>query len=88
MVTSFATATAVALGGNLGGITSALLGLRPDVAAALRLDVVVPVKGFKRCVDYAQGFEFLYPAGAQSSGVKCTKHCQLGRGVTLAAAQY
>lgn len=46
-----------ALGGNLGGITSWLFGLdEGKLAAALRADIVVPVKGFKRCFDAAYGF--------------------------------
>ena len=51
------TATAVALGGNLGGVTSALLALDGGaLAGRLRLDVLVPVRGLKRCVDAANGF--------------------------------
>ncbi|KAI8475904.1 MAG: thylakoid-anchored PsbP-like protein [Monoraphidium minutum] len=58
-----ATAAAVALGGNLGGVTSGLLALDGGAAAGrLRLDVLVPVRGLKRCVDAANGFEFQYPA--------------------------
>lgn len=46
-----------ALGGNLGGITSWLLGLDGGkLAAQLHADVLVPVKGFKRCVDAANGY--------------------------------
>eukprot|EP00878_Enallax_costatus_P021444 GHUV01022696.1.p2 GENE.GHUV01022696.1~~GHUV01022696.1.p2 ORF type:complete len:175 (+),score=40.34 GHUV01022696.1:1250-1774(+) len=52
-----------ALGGNLGGISSGLLGLDGgQFAAQLHLDVLVPVRGFKRCVDAGNGFEFQYPA--------------------------
>lgn len=47
----------VALGGNLGGVTSGLLSLDGgQLAASTRLDVLVPVNGFKRCVDYGQNF--------------------------------
>jgi hypothetical protein len=50
-------ATGIALGGNLGGITSWLFSLDGgQLAAALRADIVVPVKGFKRCYDAAYGF--------------------------------
>lgn len=46
-----------ALGGNLGGCTSWLLGLDGGrTAAALRADVLVPVRGARRCVDYNYGF--------------------------------
>lgn len=46
-----------ALGGNLGGVTSGLLGLDGGEAAGkLRLDVLIPVKGFKRCVDAQNGW--------------------------------
>lgn len=63
-VASISTATVIALVGNLGGVTSGLLGLDGGAFAGdLRLDVIIPVKGFKRCVDYSQGFEFKYPAG-------------------------
>ena len=49
-------ATVVALGGNFLGVTSALLGRNPELAARLDLDVVVPVNGFKRCVDADNGY--------------------------------
>jgi hypothetical protein len=42
---------AVALGGNLGGITSFLLGLNGGASRSLKLDVVYPVQGFKRCLE-------------------------------------
>jgi hypothetical protein len=51
------TSAPTALGGNLGGITSFLLGLdQGQLAGQLKLDVLVPVQGFKRCVDYANGY--------------------------------
>jgi hypothetical protein len=54
---------AAALGGNLGGITSFLLGLdQGQLAGQLKLDVLVPVKGFKRCVDYQNGYGEALPA--------------------------
>lgn len=40
------------LGGNLAGVTSWLLGRDGGrFAAATRLDMLVPVAGFKRCLD-------------------------------------
>ena len=57
------TAAAVALGGNLGGVTSRLLALDGGATAArLRLDALFPVRGALRCVDAARGFEFTYPS--------------------------
>lgn len=51
------TAHLAALGGNLGGVTSWLFGLDGgQLAGQLHLDVLVPVRGFKRCVDAANGF--------------------------------
>jgi hypothetical protein len=47
----------IALGGNLGGCTSFLLGLDGGEAAGrLRADILIPVKGRKRCFDQAYGF--------------------------------
>lgn len=46
-----------ALGGNLGGVTSWLLGLDGgQLAGQLHADVLVPVLDFKRCVDAANGY--------------------------------
>ncbi|GAQ82276.1 psbP family protein [Klebsormidium nitens] len=56
------TGLAVTLGGNLGGVTSGLLGLNPEASRQLKLDTLFPVKGFKRCIESGQGFEFIYPA--------------------------
>lgn len=57
------TGLSIALVGNLFGVTSFLLGLDGGATARkLRLDALIPVKGFKRCVDYQNGFEFRYPA--------------------------
>lgn len=53
----------LALGGNLFGVTSFLLSIDGGkVASKLRLDTIVPVLGYKRCIDYQNGYEFLYPA--------------------------
>ena len=47
----------------MGGITSFLFGLDGGkLAAATRADIVVPVKGFKRCYDAAYGFGEELPA--------------------------
>ncbi|KAJ9516155.1 hypothetical protein QJQ45_024587 [Haematococcus lacustris] len=55
--------TLAALGGNLGGITTQLLGLDGGkLAERLQLNAVYPVRGLKRCVDGVYGFEFQYPA--------------------------
>ena len=56
-------AASVAVGGNFLGTTSRLLALDGGrTAARLHLDVLYPVRGFKRCWDSQNGFEFLYPA--------------------------
>ena len=58
-----ASAASIALGGNLLGVTSGLLGLDGgSFARRARLDVIFPIKGYKRCVDYQNGFEFIYPS--------------------------
>jgi len=55
-------ASIVAIGGNLGGITSLLLGFKPQISRDLKLDAVYPVQGYKRCIDTSNGFEFVYPS--------------------------
>ncbi|BBN11557.1 photosystem II oxygen-evolving enhancer protein 2 [Marchantia polymorpha subsp. ruderalis] len=55
-------ATLVALGGNLGGLTSAIFNTNPDFSRSVRADLLFPVKGFKRCLETSQGFEFVYPS--------------------------
>ncbi|GJP65728.1 hypothetical protein CLOP_g22591 [Closterium sp. NIES-67] len=52
----------LALGSNFLGSTSALLGTVEEPARSARLDVLFPIKGYKRCYDTANGFEFLFPA--------------------------
>lgn len=48
--------TPAALGGNLFGVTSWLLGLDGGrLAESSRLDVLVPVAGFRRCLDVQNG---------------------------------
>jgi hypothetical protein len=50
-------AAAAVLGGNLGGSTSALLAADGGGAARrLRLDVLFPVAGYRRCLDLQAGF--------------------------------
>ena len=34
----------------------------PALARSSRLDVLFPIKGYKRCVDYQNGYEFVYPS--------------------------
>uniref|UniRef100_A0A7S3QR45 PsbP C-terminal domain-containing protein n=1 Tax=Dunaliella tertiolecta TaxID=3047 RepID=A0A7S3QR45_DUNTE len=67
LVISGITATAVVLGGNLGGVTSVLLGLDDGrTARQLQLDALFPVNAeptpYKRCIDGTYGYEFTYPA--------------------------
>ena len=43
--------------GNLGGVTGRLLALDGGrLAGRARLDVIIPVGGFKRCADYENGY--------------------------------
>lgn len=80
MVVGGLTAAAVALGGNLGGVTSGLLALDGgELAGRLRLDVLVPVRGLKRCYDAANGF------GARPAG-SAGRSWLRGRGGAPAAA--
>ncbi|CAN0914189.1 PsbP domain-containing protein 7, chloroplastic [Linum grandiflorum] len=55
-------ASLVAVGANFGGLTSFLLGLSPDTGRNLKLDVVYPIGGYRRCIDTTDEFEFIYPA--------------------------
>ena len=48
---------AAVLIGNLGGTTSALLGLTgADTARRLHLDTLYPINGYKRCLDSQNGY--------------------------------
>ncbi|XP_061337993.1 psbP domain-containing protein 7, chloroplastic isoform X2 [Gastrolobium bilobum] len=49
-------ASLVAVGANFGGITSFLLGLSPNNGRNLKLDLLYPIGGFKRCFDTREGF--------------------------------
>ncbi|VVA96563.1 unnamed protein product [Arabis nemorensis] len=51
----------LAIGANFGGITSFVLGLSPEFGRHLKLDVVYPVGGYRRCIETVEGFEFIYP---------------------------
>lgn len=62
LLTGIGTASIVALGANFAGITSSLLGLSPDGARSLKLDVIYPIGGYTRCLDTNEGFEFVYPS--------------------------
>ncbi|MED6177138.1 PsbP domain-containing protein 7, chloroplastic, partial [Stylosanthes scabra] len=55
-------ASLVALGANFAGITSFLLAFSPENGRNLKLDVLYPIRGYSRCLDTNQGFEFIYPA--------------------------
>ncbi|XP_048615403.1 psbP domain-containing protein 7, chloroplastic [Brassica napus] len=52
----------LAIGANFGGVTSFVLGLSPEFGRNLKLDVVYPISGYRRCMDTVEGFEFIYPA--------------------------
>ncbi|KAK4359948.1 hypothetical protein RND71_022177 [Anisodus tanguticus] len=56
LLTGIGTASLVALGANFAGITSSLLGLLPDGARSLRLDVIYPIGGYTRCLGANEGF--------------------------------
>ncbi|XP_027114654.1 psbP domain-containing protein 7, chloroplastic-like isoform X1 [Coffea arabica] len=67
LLTGVASASVVAVGANFAGITSFLLGLSPENARSLKLDVLYPIEGYSRCIEANQafadqGFEFIYPA--------------------------
>jgi hypothetical protein len=52
----------LALGGNFLGVTGALLGDYPDLVSDLRLDIIYPINGLKRCYNPEKGYEFVYPS--------------------------
>lgn len=51
----------VALGGDLGGCTELLLANFPELGKSSGLDIIYPVRGFKRCYDTVNGYEYMYP---------------------------
>eukprot|EP00873_Tetraselmis_striata_P014914 jgi/Tetstr1/435178/TSEL_002634.t1 len=62
MVLGGLTGLSIGLVSNFAGMTSGLLGLDGGKhARELRLDVLFPVGGFKRCLDKKNGFEFMVP---------------------------
>nr|XP_043621794.1 psbP domain-containing protein 7, chloroplastic [Erigeron canadensis] len=61
LLTGIGSASLVAIGANFIGTTSFLLGLSPETARNLKLDVLYPIKGYSRCINSEQGFEFIYP---------------------------
>ncbi|KAG1660031.1 hypothetical protein FOA52_010016 [Chlamydomonas sp. UWO 241] len=87
LLISGTSAAAIALGGNLGGITSFLLGLDGGrIASKSRLDVLVPVLGHKRCVNYVEGFEFTYPEqwlADQTVAVRQAQRAEASRSLDL-----
>ncbi|GKU97724.1 hypothetical protein SLEP1_g10829 [Rubroshorea leprosula] len=62
LLVGFGSASVVAFGANFAGITSFLLGLAPESGRNLKLDVLYPIKGYSRCIETDEGFEFIYPA--------------------------
>ncbi|XP_009799700.1 psbP domain-containing protein 7, chloroplastic [Nicotiana tabacum] len=62
LLVGIGTASLVAVGADFAGVTSSLLGLLPDSARSLRLDVIYPIGGYSRCLDAIEGFEFIYPS--------------------------
>uniref|UniRef100_A0A0F7GZW3 Photosystem II reaction center PsbP family protein n=1 Tax=Melianthus villosus TaxID=377280 RepID=A0A0F7GZW3_9ROSI len=56
-----ASTSAVAVGANFAGITSFVLGFVPETGRNLKLDVLYPIRGYSRCIEADEGFEFIYP---------------------------
>lgn len=56
LLTGVGTASLVAVGANFAGITSFLLGISPDNARRLKLDVLYPISGYSRCIEGNEGF--------------------------------
>lgn len=56
LLTGIGSASLVAVGANFAGTTSFLLGLSPDTARNLKLDVIYPIKGYSRCIKPEEGF--------------------------------
>ncbi|CBI39493.3 unnamed protein product, partial [Vitis vinifera] len=62
LLTGLGSASLVAVGANFAGITSSLLGFSPETGRNLKLDVLYPIRGYSRCIETNEGFEFIYPA--------------------------
>lgn len=56
LLTGVGTASLVAVGANFAGITSFLLGISPEIARRLKLDVLYPISGYSRCIQGNEGF--------------------------------
>ncbi|GER57770.1 PsbP-like protein [Striga asiatica] len=54
-------ASLLAVGANLGGVSSFLLSFSPEASRSLKLDALYPVGGYSRYIDTNEGFEFVYP---------------------------
>ncbi|XP_030544921.1 psbP domain-containing protein 7, chloroplastic [Rhodamnia argentea] len=81
---SVGSASLVAVGANFAGITSSILGLSPETGRGLKLDVLYPIKGYSRCVETNEGFEFIYPAnwvGDQTLLYRAVGKAELERGL-------
>lgn len=59
LLTGIGSASLVAVGANFAGTTSFLLGLSPETARNLKLDVLYPIKGYSRCIKSEEGFGWL-----------------------------
>ncbi|GER57417.1 nuclear factor Y [Striga asiatica] len=54
-------ASLLAVGANLGGVSSFLLSFSPEASRSLKLDALYPIGGYSRYIDTNEGFEFVYP---------------------------
>ncbi|CAH1444206.1 unnamed protein product [Lactuca virosa] len=86
LLTGIGSASLVAVGANFAGTTSFLLGLSPEAARNLKLDVLYPIKGYSRCIKSEEGFEFIYPAnwvGDQTLLYRAAGKAELERSLDL-----
>lgn len=60
LLTGIGSASLVAVGANFAGTTTFLLGLSPETARSLKLDVIYPVNGYSRCINSEEGFGSLH----------------------------
>ncbi|KAH0714239.1 hypothetical protein KY284_007144 [Solanum tuberosum] len=65
LLTGIGTASIVALGANFAGITSSLLGLSPDGARSLKLDVIYPIGEFVYPSNWVGDQTILYRAAGK-----------------------